>query len=328
MALWKTEWTAEDITNALQFQAMVANPPAVYAFLACVILVALVGMGRMMRARRRLVPAPVELPTPPVVLDGLEAFKDLVQSMSDKLQRRLTEVATTLEDKMEAITTLPTLIQQISAMEPQLKKITAVATAIATMSKWDVEGLKTMVGNVKQAVEASCTSTREATAALLKELMATHLKQVQDRFASARETAAEHYQKIQAANAEGSAVMKSHTSLLSSFRAKQTEFEEILTNCRKHLGRVQGVEERVSELGEGQQRMLDRLEAVLEILQGLRESTPRVPYQSPPTAPPAEKQFRSGSTSFWLQRQAPDNLPSSVRPRPCRTGKPRWTRQL
>ena len=86
------------------------------------------------------------------------------------------------------------------------------------------------------------------------------------------------YQKLQAANAEGSAVMKSHTSLLSSFRAKQTEFEEILANYRKHLdelaGSVPSVEERLSEL--------------LEILQGLRESTPRVPYRSPPTAPPAE----------------------------------------
>ena len=133
---------------------------------------------------------------------------------------------------MEAITTLPTLIQQISAMEPQLKKITAVATAIATMSKWDVEGLKTMVGNVKQAVEASCTSTREA--------IATHLKQVQDRFSLAREIAADHYQKLQAANAESSAVMKSHASLLSSFRAKQTEFEEILTNYRKHLDELAG----------------------------------------------------------------------------------------
>ena len=85
--------------------------------------------------------------------------------MSDKLQRRLTEIVATLEDKMEAITTLPTLIQQISAMEPQLKKISAAATAIATMSKWDVEGPKTMVGNVKQAVEASCTGTRDAMAA-------------------------------------------------------------------------------------------------------------------------------------------------------------------
>ena len=212
--------------------------------------------------------------------------------MSDKLQRRLTEIVATLEDKMEAITTLPTLIQQISAMEPQLKKISAAATAIATMSKWDVEGPKTMVGNVKQAVEASCTGTRDAMAALLKDMMAAHLKQVHDRFASARETAAEHYQKLQAANAEGSAVMKSHTSLLSSLRAKQTEFEEIRTNYRKHIdelaGNIQGVEERLTDLQDRQQRVLDRLEAVLEILQGLRESTPRVPYRAPPTAPSGE----------------------------------------
>ena len=232
-------WTAEDIANALQFQAMVANPPSVYAFVTCVILVVLTGVGRMV-VRRRSGPAPTELPTPPVSLGGLEAFKELVQSMSDKFHRRLTEVFATLENKMEAITTLPALMQQISAMEPQLKQISAVAAAVAKMSKWDVEGLKTMIGNVKQAVEASCNGTKEAMAALLKDTMATELKQVQDRFAAARETAAEHFQKLQAANAEGSAVMESHTSLLSSFRAKQTEFEEILTNYRKHLDELAG----------------------------------------------------------------------------------------
>ena len=89
------------------------------------------------------------------------------------------------------------------------------------------------------------------------------------------------------------------------------------------------MEERLSELGDGQQRVLDRLEAVLEILQGLRESTPQVPYRSPPTAPPAEAvplridELLSAATGSGT----PDNLPSSDRPRPCRTGKPRWTRQ-
>ena len=166
-------------------------------------------------------------------------------------------------------------------------------------------------------------------AALMIDMMATHLKQVQDRFASARETAAEQYQKLQAANAEGSAVMKIHTSLLSSFRAKQPEFEEILTNYHKHIdglaGNIQGVEESLTELQDGQQRVLDRLEAVLEILQKLRESTPRVPYRAPPTAP-------QGRSSAVQNRRVPfgsDNPPSLLRlRRRRRAGKPRWIRQL
>ena len=76
MALWKTEWTAEDIANALQFQAMVANPTAVYSFLTRMAVVVLVGMSRMMALRRRSVPAPVGLPAPAASSIGMEAVKD------------------------------------------------------------------------------------------------------------------------------------------------------------------------------------------------------------------------------------------------------------
>ena len=49
------------------------------------------------------------------------AYRELVQSLSDKLQTRLTEMLQTVED-VEALMTLPPLLQQISALEGDARK--------------------------------------------------------------------------------------------------------------------------------------------------------------------------------------------------------------
>ena len=67
----------------------------------------------------------------------------------------------------------------------------------------------------KQAVETASTDTRDAMAKSLKEALASNLKQIRERFTAARETATDHYAKLQASHAEGTAVLKSHTALLT-----------------------------------------------------------------------------------------------------------------
>ena len=145
---------------------------------------------------------------------------------------------------------------------------------------------------VVQAVEEDLTAgrhaaTKDTVMASLKELFAGHWKQMQERFTAARETASEHFQKLQASNAEGNAVLKSHTQLLTAFRTKIQELEDVITGYRKHVdelgGHLQSMEERVAELQDGMSKALDRLEGLTELVQILRESQPpRPPYRAPP----------------------------------------------
>ena len=110
---------------------------------------------------------------------------------------------------------------------------------------------------------------------------------MQERFTAARETASEHFQKSQASNAEGNAVLKSHTQLLTAFRNKIQELEDKIPGYRKHVDELgdylQSMEERVAELQDGMSQALDRLEGLTELVQILRESQPpRPPYRTPP----------------------------------------------
>ena len=64
----------------------------------------------------------------------LEAFKELVQSLSDKLHVKLFQMMATLADKMDAVGTIPPLLQQVSAMEADLKKIPLLGNAVSTVA--------------------------------------------------------------------------------------------------------------------------------------------------------------------------------------------------
>ena len=215
---------------------------------------------------------------------ALQAFKKLVQSLSDKVQSKLADMMGTLEDKLEAITTLPPLVQQTAALEENVQKLPAIAKAVGTIAKWDPETNSTALAAIKQAVENSFAATKDTVMASLKELFAGHWKQMQERFTAARETASEHFQKLQASNAEGNAVLTSHTQLLTAFRTKIQELEAVY---RKHVdelgGHLQSIEESVAELQDGMSKALDRLEGLTELVQILRESQPpRPPYRAPP----------------------------------------------
>ena len=188
----------------------------------------------------------------------LGVFKEPVQSLSDKLNVKLSLMMAALEDKMDAVRTIPPLLQQMSAMEADLKKIPLLGNAVRAVAKWDFEGLKTAMTAMKQTVETAWTDTRDAMAKNLKEALAANLKQILERFSGARETAADHYAKLQASHAEGTAVLKSLTALLTAFRAKLAELDEVMTNYKKHIDEVywavQSMAEQVAELHYGQTR--------------------------------------------------------------------------
>ena len=169
------------------------------------------------------------------------------------------------------------------------------------------------------------TAARDAATAGCKEAMQATYKQISKRFANAREKAADHYQMLQASHAEATAVLKSHTSLLTSFRAKIAEREEGITSYKKHVdelyGTIQSREERLVKLQEGQGRNLDRLKALLELVQSVRDSQPT---RAPPTAGKARACNYASMNCFKqrLHSRLRERQPST--PSQCRRACTRW----
>ena len=245
MLLWPNGWNLEDFLQTLQLHAPGWRVEAQYALAILLTAVTIAGIYRSLRRTREPLAGSLQGPDPSpssnAALDAaLQAFKELVQSLSDKVQSKLAAMMGTLEDKLEAITTLPPLVQQMAAMEENVKKLPAITKAVGTIAKWDPETNSTALAAVKQAVENSFAATKDTVMASLKELFAGHWKQMQERFTAARETASEHFQKLQASNAEGNAVLKSHTQLLTAFRTKIQELEDVITGYRKHVDELGG----------------------------------------------------------------------------------------
>ena len=61
----------------------------------------------------------------------------------------MSEALASLEDRLEAVTTLPPLVQQISAMEADLRKLAPLATVISSGPKIDIDGFKAALLAVK-----------------------------------------------------------------------------------------------------------------------------------------------------------------------------------
>ena len=106
---------------------------------------------------------------------------------------------------------------------------------------------------------------------------------------NARETALENFQKLITMHGESTALIKSHSTLLQGHRAKLLEFEESLALLKRrmddHNEAMQAFEERQAELQESHQRALDKLDAILELLQSVRDhQTSRPPFRAPPIA--------------------------------------------
>ena len=101
--------------------------------------------------------------------------------------------------------------------------------------------------------------------------------------------------------------MKSHSALLTGYRAKLLEFKESLAGFKRHIdelyGTAQALEERQAELQEGQNRSLDKLEAMLELI---------VPRQFPPAQAKEQMQRFQFAWMTLLPKRKPSPWPPLV----------------
>ena len=65
-----------------------------------------------------------------------------MQSVSDKLHRRLSELLATMEDKLDCVGVLPSLQHQLTGAEGEIKKLMSIAPALEV----DVDALKLLRG--------------------------------------------------------------------------------------------------------------------------------------------------------------------------------------
>ena len=192
-----------------------------------------------------------------------------------------------MEDKLDCLGVLPSLQHQLTNAEGAIQKLSALAPALESLQKVDFDALKTTMLGITKQIEGSYAATKDGVIANVKEQVGSISKQLLERMGNARETALENFQKLSTMHGESTALIKSHSMLLQGHRAKLLEFEESLA-LLKHRGddhneAMQALEERQAELQESHQRALDKLDAILELLQSVRDhQTSRPPFRAPP----------------------------------------------
>ena len=149
-----------------------------------------------------------------------------------------------------------------------------MAPALDALRKMDFDAVKTTVVGLQKRIEGSYAATKDGVIANVKEQIGGALKQNLDRLGGAREAASENFQKLSTMHGETTSLVKSHSALLTGFRAKMLELrlKNPLLDSRAMLmssmvdelyGSLQALEEGQAELQEGQNRTLNKLEAIL-----------------------------------------------------------------
>ena len=250
----------------------------------------------------------------------------MVQSLSDKLHKRLTKIMAGLEDKMDFLGILGPLQQQFAVLEGEVKKLMstnltlapdfALAFALAATGVFaKTHQLLASRTRGTQMVPFDVTLERQLSDPWVRNVSQPFIDgagsgiPMQDGFRCSenyggrppeahrgelcgherwchcqrqgadwwctetnlgpprRETPSENFQKLSTMHGETTSLVKSHSALLTGFRAKMLEFEESIAACMRQVdelfGSMQALEERQAEFQEGQNRMLDKLEAIL-----------------------------------------------------------------
>ena len=226
-------------------------------------------------------------------------FKDYVAEANEGVREAIVQVAATvtlLEPLRDLAQPLHDLVKPLQALVTQLKTVFSEAVApcnknLALLQKKVDEELAKTVTQVTEILEQAKTSFASTAEGEFKKVIEHIDWKVMSKLQGMANSSSE---RVESQQAEQTALIKSHTGLLSSFRTTLAEFGEA---HKTNLQGVQDLAEDIGRMGEGLAENTEALQQTKEAigqlsdsLQVLREAVMRgmPPYRPPPMAAPAE----------------------------------------
>ena len=229
-------------------------------------------------------------------------FKDYVAEANEGVREAIVQVAATvtlLEPLRDLAQPLHDLVKPLQALVTQLKTVFSEAMApcnknLALLQKKVDEELAKTVTQVTEILEQAKTSFASTAEGEFKKVIEHIDWKVMSKLQGMANSSSERFGRVESQQAEQTALIKSHTGLLSSFRTTLAEFGE------GHKTNLQGVQDLAEDIGRMGERLAENTEALQQTkeaigqlsdsLQVLREAVMRgmPPYRPPPMAAPAE----------------------------------------
>ena len=221
-----------------------------------------------------------------------------VAEANEGVREAIVQVAATmtlLEPLRDLAQPLHDLVKPLQALVSQLKTVFSEAMApcnknLVLLQKKVEEELAKTVTQVTELLEQTKTSFATVAEGEFKKVIEHIDWKVMSKLQGMANASSERFGRVESQQAEQTALIKSHTGLLSSFRTTLAEFGE------GHKTNLQGVQDLAEDIGRMGERLAENTEALQQTkeaigqlsdsLQVLREAVMRgmPPYRPPPRA--------------------------------------------
>ena len=191
-------------------------------------------------------------------------YKDYVAEANEGVRDAMTQIAATttlLEPLREMTQPLNDLVKPLQSLTGQLKTVFSEAMApcnknLVLLQKKVEDELAKMVTKVAELLEQTKLSFQNIAEIEIRKVVEHIDMKVLGKLQAMSSTHSERFVRVESQQAEQTALIKSHTGLLSSFRTTLAEFGE----GRK--SQIQGFQELAEDIGRMGERLAENTEAL------------------------------------------------------------------